>query len=184
MSDSLEHLLDFTLDMRERRRRQHEAELGLKERAIRGSHAELGRRRTKFSTEVRSLIHKAAGQANHHMAARPERCEFCEVSDFSIDPWYPGGPICNPIAYEMRVEGQAVGETLVVELTHDGMIEALLWPLRLSDHEDHVARIDFGWCPVPLYSFDAKKAGELLVLYLTSITQRWQLGRADADGIQ
>ena len=60
MSDSLEHLLDFTLDVRERRRRQHEAELGLRERAIRDSHAELERRRTKFSTEVRCLIQKGS----------------------------------------------------------------------------------------------------------------------------
>ena len=31
MSDSLEHLLDNVLDMRRQRRRQHEAELGVKE---------------------------------------------------------------------------------------------------------------------------------------------------------
>jgi hypothetical protein len=181
MSDSLEHLLDFTLDVRERRRRQHEAELGLRERAIRDSHAELERRRTKFSTEVRCLIQKAAGQANHHLATRPERCEFREMSEYSIGPWYPGGPICNPIAYQLRARGHEVGETLIVELTHDGMIEALLWPFRQFDHRGHVTRTNLGWQPAPLYSFDGKKAGELLVLYLTAITQRWPLDRENAD---
>jgi hypothetical protein len=181
MSDSLEHRLDFTLDMRERHRLKHEAELGLKDKAIRGSRAEFERRQAKFSTEVCSLIQKAAEQANHHLATRPERCEFREVSELSMGCWYPGRPICTPIAYELRVGGQAIGETLIVELTHDGMIEAQLWPFRLSGHQDHAARVDFEWRPIPLYSFDVEKAGELLILYLASITQRWQLEREGAD---
>jgi hypothetical protein len=165
-------LLDFTLDMRGRRRRQHEVELGLKENAIRGHHAELERRRTKFSTEVRSLIQKAVEQANHHLATRPERFEFCEVPELSVGPWYPGGPVCKPIGYNLRVDGHEVGETLIVELTHGGMIEAMLWPFSPSDCRDHAAKIDLGWHPIPLYSFDAKKAGELFVLYLAAISQR------------
>ena len=60
------------------------------------------------------------------------------------------------------------------------LIEAFLWPFRLTDHQDHVS-IDFGWSPIPLYSFDAVKAEVLLVLYLTAITQRWQIGQRNAD---
>ena len=92
MSDLLEHCLDATMNMRERSRRQHEAELDLKERAVRGSHAELERRRMRFCTEVQSLIQTAAERANRHLATRPERCEFCEVSEHSDQPvvsWWP-----------------------------------------------------------------------------------------------
>ena len=177
MSDSLEHLLDNVLDMRRQRRRQHEAELGVKEWAIRGSHAELERRQTRFSAEVRSLIRQAVEQANHHLATRPERCEFCEVTEYSMGPWCPGGSICNPIAYKLLVDGQEVGETLVVELTHDGMVRALLGRLGSSDHQTYIGRVGFGWHLIPLFSFDNHKATELLVQYLAAITQRWPLDK-------
>lgn len=180
MSGSLEHLLDFTLNTQEQRRRRHEAVLGVRERAVQASYKELERRGNWFSTEARSSIRKAVEQANRHLATKPERCEFCELPEFSTGPWYPGKPNCGPIAYELRVNGRDVGETLVVELTNDGMVEARLWPLRLTDHQYHVARIGLGWSPIPLHSFDAKKAEELLVQYLTVLTQRWQIGGESA----
>ena len=130
MSDLLEHLLDLALDRRERRHRQHETELGIREEAIRGRHAELERRRTRFSTQVRSLIQKAVEQANRHLMRRPERCEFREVSRYATGPWHPGGPLCDPIAYEFLSDGQEVDGVLIVELTHDGMVVALLGPLH------------------------------------------------------
>src|SRR6476469_3491737 len=169
MSDSLEHCLDATLNMRERNRRQHEAELDLKERAVRGSDAELERRRMRFCTEVQSSIQTAVERANRHLATRPEMCEFCEVSEHRISPWYPGGSICNPITYKLWVDGQEVGEALVVELTRDGMIEALLSP---SGQQADIARISFGWHPIPLFSFDSQKAADVLVQYLAAITER------------
>jgi hypothetical protein len=178
MSDSLEHCLDATLNMRERNRRHHEAEIDLKEAAIRGSHAELERRRMRFGTEVQSLIQIAVERANRHLATRPERCEFCEVSEHRINPWYPGGPISNPIAYNLRVDGQEVGEALIIRLTQDGMIEALLSP---SGQQAHIATIGFGWHPIPLFSFDSQKAADLLVQYLTAITKRWPLSPEKAD---
>jgi hypothetical protein len=172
MSHSLEHCLDATLNMRERSRRQHEAELNMNEGAVRGGHAELERRRIRFRTEVQSLIQTAAERANRHLATRPERCEFCDVSEYRISPWYPGGSICNPITYKLWVDGQEVGEALVVELTRDGMIEALLSP---SGQQTDIARISFGWHPVPLFSFDSQKAADVLVQYLAAITERWPL---------
>ena len=183
MSGSLEHLLDFTLDMREQRRRHYEADLGARECAIHASCEELARRERAFATDVHAMIRRSVQRANHHLATRPERCEFCELPDFSISPWRPAHANCHLIAYALRVNGQEVGETLVIELSNDGMIEALLWPFRLTAHRHRVARIDFGWSPIPLYSFDAGKADELLVLYLTAITQRWQIGRDHADPV-
>ena len=179
MSHSLEHCLDATLNMRERNRRKHEAELDLKERAVRGSHAELERRRMRFCTEVQSLIQTAVERANRHLARRPERCEFCDVSEHRISPWHPGGPICNPIAYNLRVDGQEVGEALIVELTQHGMIEALLSP---SGQQAHIARTGFGWHPIPLFSFDSQNAADLLVQYLAAITERWPLSPEKPSG--
>lgn len=183
MSGPLEHLLDFTLNTREQRRHRHKADLGVREQTAQASYKELQRRRNRFSTETRSFIRKAAAQANRHLATRPERCEFCELPEFSTGPWYPGKPNCAPIAYELRVNGRDVGETLVVQLTSEGMIAARLWPLSLTDNQDHVARIDLGWSAIPLHSFDAKKAEDLLVLYLTVLTQRWQIDGENADRV-
>ena len=72
-----------------------------------------------------------------------------------------------------------MGERLVIVLTDTGMVEARLWPLRLTGHKGDVAQIELGWSPIPLYSFDATKAEQLLVLYLTALTQRWYIGEAD-----
>ncbi len=168
--------------MREQRRGQHEADLGARERAIQASYKELEQRRNKFSTETRSFIRKAMEQANRHLATRPEHCKFCEILGFSNGPRYPGKPKWDPIAYELRVNGGEVGETLVVELTGDGMVEARLWPLGLTADQDHVARIELGWSPIPLHSFDAKKAQELVVLYLTALTMRWRIGEPTHTG--
>ena len=176
MSGSLERLLDITLDMRVLHRRQHEYELAVRDRAARSGHAELQRRQTRFSTEVRSLIQKAVEQANRHLATRPEKCEFREVSKYSIGPWFRGAPLCDPIAYELLLDGQEVDEVLIVELMHDGMVVALLGPLNPSDHPAYSANTGFGWHPIPLFSFDCKKAVELLVQYLAAITERWPFG--------
>lgn len=177
MSGSFERLLDFTLDTRDRRRLRRKAVPGSKERAIQVSYEKFQRRRGRFSTEVRSLIHNAAQHANRHLATRAENCRFCESSGFSISPWYPGKSDCAPIAYDLHVNGHEVGETLVIELSRGGMVEALLWPFCLTGHQNQVTKIDLGWSPVPLCSFDTQKAEELLVLYLTAITQRWAMGQ-------
>jgi hypothetical protein len=180
MSDSLEHALDLTLNMRARHRRQHEAELALKKKAIRSGCTELEQRQARFCNEVRPLIQSAVERANQHFATRPEGCEFCEVSEYSVGPWYPGASICAPLVYKLRVEGRDVSEALVVELTHNGMVEAVLGPLCPSDRHSRAVRAGFGWHPNPLFSFDIRKASNLLVQYLEAITERWPASNGNA----
>jgi hypothetical protein len=173
VSQSLEDLLDLTLNTRRQRLLQKTAERAHTQQAIDDAHVDLERMQTKFSTEVRSLIHKAVEQANRHLGKRPERCEFRDISGYYTGPLYVGGSSCNPIAYELRADGEKVGETLLIELTHDGMIKASLGPLPTSVPEAHTARVDFGWCPVSLDVFDAACALDLVVRYIATITERW-----------
>jgi hypothetical protein len=180
MSQSLEYLLDLILDTRRRRRIQQNAERAQTESAVHDTHIELERRQTRFCTEVRSLIKEAVERANCHLATRPDGCRLCEVSGYYTGPLYVGGSACNPIAYELRVGGTEVGETLIIELAHDGMVEAFLGPFRPSVSEAHTTRIDFGWHSIPLYMFDGKNASDLLIRYLTALTMRWQFGRENA----
>jgi hypothetical protein len=115
----------------------------------------------------------AAEQANQHLATRSEGCRVCEVSGYFTGSWFPGGCACNPIAYELRVNGQVLGEALVLQLTHDGMIEGHLVPIGPSGSQPEGCRL---WHPIPLYEFAAKDASDILVRYMTAITMRWQLG--------
>jgi hypothetical protein len=185
MSETLEDLVDLTLDMRRQRRRQYEVELAQKEKAIQDKRIELERRQMRFLTEVRSMIRNSVARANRHLAKRPEGCVFHEVVGYLTGPLYLGGSACNPIAYELRANGQPMGETLVVELTQKGMIEASLGPFRPSLHEAHASRIDFGWHPIPLYQFDAQDASELLVRYLATIITRWPMsGCGPGDAVR
>ncbi len=174
MSDSLEQLLDFALDRREQRRHHHRVELAQREPAIRARQKEFEQRQTRFSTEIRSLMQAAAEQANQHLATRSEGCRLREVSGYFTGPWFPGGSACNPIAYELRVSGEVLGEALVLELTHDGMVEGILAPVGPSGSQLQSSRI---WHPIPLYKFDAKDASDILVRYMTAITTRWQFGQ-------
>ncbi len=173
MSQSLEDLLDLTLNTRRQRLLQKAAERAHTQKAIDDAHADLEHKQIKFSTEVRSLIDKAVEQANRHLGTRPERCEFRDISGYYTGPLYVGGSTCNPIAYELRAGGEKVGETLLVELTHDGMISGSLGSLPSSVPEAHTARVDFGWCPVSLDVFDATCAADLVVQYIAAITERW-----------
>jgi hypothetical protein len=173
VSQSLEDLLDLTLNTRRQRLQQKAAERAHTQKAIDDAHADLKHKQIKFSTEVRSLIDKAVEQANRHLGKRPERCEFRDMSGYYTGPLYVGGSTCNPIAYELRADGEKVGETLLVELTHDGMISGSLGSLPSSVPEAHTARVDFGWCPVSLDVFDATCASDLVVRYIATITERW-----------
>jgi hypothetical protein len=173
VSQSLEDLLDLTLNARRQRLLQKAAERAYTQMAIDDVRVELERKQTKFSTEVRSLIHKAVEQANRHLGKRPERCEFRDISGYYTGPLYVGGSSCNPIAYELRSDGEKVGEPLLIELTHDDMISGSLGPLPSSVPEAHTARVDFGWRPVSLDVFDATCASDLVVRYITAITERW-----------
>ena len=176
MSQSLEDRLDLTLDMRRERRLQHEAKGAHARTAIVNAHAELEHEQTKFSTEVHSLIQETVERANRHLAKRSEHYEFREVSGYYAGPLHGSGTACNPIAYELRDDGRKMGETLLVELTHDGMIEASLVPHRPVLGVP-TARIDLGWHPVPLRMFSATTAADLVVWYLAAVTTRFSIGR-------
>ena len=176
MSDTFEHQLDLALDQRHQRRRQEEAKRAQSARAIRDAHAELERNQTIFCTKVRSLIEDAVDHANRHLATRPEKYQLHEVSGYLTGPWYPGGNACNPIAFELRVDGREVGETLIVELMHQGMVEASLGPFRPTILEGHTTRQHYGWPPIPLDRFDARAAHDLVVRFITAITSRCLLG--------
>ena len=177
MSQSLEVLLDAALDTRRQRHLQHEAEQADARLSINTAHAKTEGEQTRFLTLVRPLIEQAVERANRHLAKRPERCEFCEISGQYTGPLYVGGSGCNPIAYELRVDGAAVGETLLVELTHDGMIEAWLGYRPASVPGAEMPRVEFGWRPVRLDSFNADTAADLVVRYVAAITNRWRLGQ-------
>ena len=181
MSGTLEDRLNLVLDSHPQRLRQHKAERVQRETTIRDAHAELAHKQEKFGTEVRSLLEQSVGRANRHLATRPEKCRLGEVSGYLTGPLFVGGSACNPIAYELMRDGQEVGETLIVELTNEGMIEAFLGPFRPTVSEGHTTRLDLDWRPVSLDKFDAKVASELVVRYITAIASRWPLGKSGID---
>ena len=73
-----------------------------------------------------------------------------EVSGYFTGPLFVGGSARNPIAYELRKNGREAGETLIVELTSEGMIAAFLGPFRPTVSEGHTTRLNLGWRPVSL----------------------------------
>jgi len=177
MPRSLEKLLDATLDTRQQRLKQHAAEQADARQAIQVAHAKVECAQTQFHTEVRSLLRQAVERANRHLADRPERCEFCEISGQYTGPLHIRASTCNPIAYELRADGAKVGETLLVELTRDGMVEAWLCPSHESAQEADMPRTEFGWRPVRLDKVNAATAADLLVRFVAAITNRWPLGQ-------
>ena len=67
-----------------------------------------------------------------------------------------------------------MGEALVLELTHDGMVEGHLTPVGPSGSQSQSCRLG---TPSPRYKFDAEDASDILVRYMTAITMRWQFGQ-------
>ena len=177
MSRSLEKLLDATLNTRRQRRKQHQAKQEDARKAIQVAHGKTECEQTRFHTEVRSLLQQTAERANRHLAKRPDHCEFCEISGYHTGPLYVGVSTCTPIVYELRADGAKVGETLLVELTYGGMVEAWLCQSLESVHDADAPRIEFGWRPVRLDMFNAGTAADLMVRYVAAITKRWPLGR-------
>ena len=117
-------------------------------------------------------------RANRHLARRSENWRLCEVSGYFTGPLFVGGSACNPIAFELRVNASSVGETLIVELTHNGMIEAFLGPLRPGEPEAHTMRQDFGWEPIPVQNFGYDNAHDLVLRYVNAVTIHVPLDRA------
>ena len=170
MSGQFERHLDLALETRHQRLYQQRAEQAAAGKTIGDAHAVLERMQTQFCGDIRSLIEAAIERANRHLAKRLEKCRLCEVSGYFTGPLFVGGSACNPIAFELRLNGSSVGETLIVELTHSGMIEAFLGPMRPGEHLAQVMRRDFGWEPVPLQNFSAHTARDLVLRYMNTAT--------------
>ena len=116
----------------------------------------------KFCTKVHALIKEAVEQANQDFVKTSQRYELREVSGCYTGPLHAGEFACNPIAYELRGNGKTLSETLVVELTRDGLIQAFLVP---HPHVLEIPRASnaLGWHPVPLPMFGAADASNLVV---------------------
>lgn len=180
MSGQFEQRLDLAVETRQQRLRQKEDEQAAAEMAIRDAHAALERLQLQFCGEIRSLIKNAVERANRHLARRSEHWRLSEVSGYLTGPLFVGGSACNPIAFELRVNGSSVGETLIVELTHNGMIEAFLGPLRPGEPEAHAVRLDFGWEPMPIQNFGADNAHDLVLRYVNAATIHLPLDSAES----
>jgi hypothetical protein len=177
MSGEFEQRLDLALETRQRRLRQKQTEQTTADLATREAHAVLERMRLQFCGQIRSLIEQAVERANRHLTKRPEHCRLCEVSGYFTGPLFAGGAACNPLAFELRADSGSVGETLMVELTHSGMIEAFLGPLRPGEPQAHAIRLDFGWQSVSLQDFAAENAYDLVLRYVNAVTVHLPLDR-------
>jgi len=170
MSHSFESQLDMALDTRKQRRCQMQAELAAAETAIQHGHETLVRMQARFCEDVRAIIGQAVARANRQFVKRSDEYRLCEVSGYFTGPLYAGGSACNPIAFELRANGAEVGETLIVELTRGGMVEAFLGPYRPGEPGADTTRLWFAWQAVPLDRFNAETACDLLLRYVTAVT--------------
>jgi hypothetical protein len=173
MSQTLETELDRILDTRHQRRVQREAELAVLQKAIDDASAELELKQNKFRSHVRLLIQQTIERVNQHLGKRPEGCQLIDVSGRFAAPYFIGARGCNPIAYELRVAGQTMGEPLLIELTHDGMVEASLALPPSAGRVGQLIKTTFDWRAVPLYMFSFTHASDLLIRYVTAVTVRW-----------
>jgi hypothetical protein len=176
MTQLLGNRSDLTHDRLRLRRPRHEAEETRIRSPINDAHAELEREQMKFCTEVHALIKEAIERANQDFAKTSQRYELCEVSGCYTGPLHAGEFACNPIACELRGDGKKLSETLVVELTRDGLIEASLVPHPPVLEIPRTSN-DLGWHPVPLPMFGAADASDLVVWYLVAISTRLPIGR-------
>ena len=169
MAYSLAERSDPTVDMRRQRALQHDTKTTRGRAAGNDAHAELERARMKFCTEVRALITDAVEQANDHLAKGSEDASLCDVSGCYTGPLHVSRSACNPIAYELHGVGRKSIERLLVELTHDGMIDASLVP-RPPTPDVPRTSTDLGWQLVPPHMFDATTAADLVAWYLAAVT--------------
>lgn len=173
MSQSLEDRLGRTLRHHRLHRFGEETALRKPRHAINDRYMETMRRVERFSTAIRPMIRDAAAHANGYFARMGADWELYDVSGCYTGPLYPSGGGCNPVAYELRVNGRQAGETLIIELSSNGMIEAFLAPWRPPILEAYTGRIDLGWHPLACHAFDPDAASDLLVRYVDRVTARY-----------
>ena len=166
---------DRTLTFHRERRLGDEANA---ERTIDDQHLKSKHKAERFCTEVRSVIQDVAARANSYFAIGHAGLELRDVSGYYTGPLYPGGSGCNPLAYELRVNGLEAGGALIVELAPDGTIEAFLAALRPLVPGDRAEKINLEWGPIALDGFEADAASDILARYMTAVSSRCGLDLA------
>jgi hypothetical protein len=181
MSGPLQERLDRTLTFHRERRLGDE---GTAEKTINDQYLKRKRKAERFCTEVRSVIQEVAASANSYFSKSHAGLELRDVSGYYTGPLYPGGSGCNPVAYELRVDGLEAGGTLIVELAPNGTIEAFLAALRPPGPCDRAEKIDLEWCPVALDGFDADAASDILARFMTAVSSRCGLDLAQVSALR
>jgi hypothetical protein len=154
------------------------------ERTIDDQHLKRKYEAERFCTEVRSVIQKVAARANSYFARGHAGLELRDVSGYYTGPLYPGGSGCNPLAYELRVNGLEAGGALILKLAPDGTIEAFLDALRPLVPGDRTEKINLEWGPVALGGFDADAASDILARYMTAVSSRCGLDLAQVSALR
>lgn len=170
MSESFEARLDRTLQQHRRHWIDARAARDRAQGVIDAQHEEHARKAERFYTVVRAAMQDAVAHANCHFTAAQAACELRDVSGSYTGPLYRSGSVCNPIAYEFESDGWTAAETLIVELTPAGRIEAFLAPWRPPVRESDTGRIDLGWRTAELDAFSAGDAADILVRYITHVS--------------
>ena len=179
MSEPLQekHDQDRTLTFHCDRRLGDEANA---ERTIDDQHLKRKHKAERFCTEVRSVIQKVAARANSYFAIGHAGLELRDVSGYYTGPLHPGGSGCNPLAYELRVNGLEAGGALILKLAPDGTIEAFLDALHPLVPGDRA--LERG--PVALDRFDADAASDILARYMTAVSSRCGLDLAQVSALR
>jgi hypothetical protein len=175
MTQLLGNRPDLTFERLRLRRTRYETKETRISSPINDAHVELEHEQMRFCTEVHALIKAAIKRANQDFAKTSQRYELCEVSGCYTGPLHAGEFACNPIAYELHGDGKKLSEALVVELTRGGLIEASLVPHPPILEIPRTSN-DLGWHPVPLPTFGAPDASDLVVWYLGAIKTLWPRG--------
>lgn len=175
MSGSLEERLDLALRLHHQHRPGHEADHPDAGEVTDTRFLEHVHRAERFASSVRRAMQDAVAHANSHFAKSGTNWELCDVSGYYTGPLCPCGSGCNPIAYELRVDGCAVGETLIIALTLDGMVEAFLAPWRPPFREADTGRIGLGWSDVALDAFDPAATSDIVVRFVSHVCDHCDL---------
>jgi hypothetical protein len=178
MSDTLESRLHLALGRVQSRTAGPDAAATLQAPNAERNHAAHDHNHDTHWANVCALIEQGARRANQHFVGLSECCEFYDISPCYTESLQTGGSNCNPVAYQFRIDGQPIGEPLLVERTQDDQVIASLGRPRPSYPEIAVEKVDFGWRPALLHGFDAGSAADLLVRYASHVLKGSSLRRA------
>ena len=163
MVNDLKHKIDLTYVGRLQHSCQSEAESAERRRRIRPEYARREHQQ-RFCTIVHNLMDIAVADFNQSTADRSERYELHDVSAYFSGAFFLG--TCNPIAYELRVNGEGFGDVLAIELTQGERVEAVLCTCGPQVRE---TQRSIGWRSVPLEEFDTETAHDLIMKYIKAV---------------